>query len=407
MDIRYATLQEKNQVKALWRYAFDDTDSFVEYFFDRRYDPQNNIVLIEKEELRASLLVNPYKFHHGKINEQVRYIIGISVWPEHRGKKYTTLMLKKAFADCYDKGESISLLMPIHTGIYRRYGYENVFEMDSYTFSLEQLEQAMKGKKIEKNQAYTLARITLAKGQQEQDRLAEEQKIADLVTIYQQTATSWDNYLLRDADYFKTLYAEVKEEEGQIILCYGEQGKALGYMIFYPKFEPKQTGFVREMLALDSSVYAMFFSLIRSHRTQINQIVLHQPENSLLMEYLGQNNQITKEKKPFLMARILNVHQVLESVSQGTDCHLRIGVTDDMLPQNTGVYTLVQGKVSFQKQAGSEELSLSIGELTRLYMGRISYEDLCFLWGITPDENIKGAMTELFPRKISYINDYI
>lgn len=392
MSIRYAVKADQEQVKALWNYCFVESESFSEYFFEKRYDHKDNLI-VDERGVRASLMLNPYRLRHGSIEDRTRYVVGISVWPEYRGMKYTTAVLKKAFMDLYEQGETISLLMPINTQIYRRYGYENCFDMDIYTLDLSSI--AVRDRM--KIGGYRLYRIASS----------EDKQLQNLVKLYQRAAKKWDCHLVRDEIYYQNLYQEIKAEQGEMILCRDEDGEDAGYMIFYPKFEPLQTGFVREMIVIDSSVYAVFLSLIQNHGTQIKQVVIHQPKDSLFSAYMGRSNQIRHERKPFLMARILHVRKILESLCIKEPVLFRIHIEDSMIEQNEGMYLLSSEGVTFEKEGQEADVSLTIGELTLLYMGQIRFSELCFIRHWNYDTEKVMLMERLFPLKTSYINDYI
>lgn len=391
MSVRYATGEEKDQIKALWQYAFTDTESFCDYFFEKRYDVCCNLVVAEEDRVRASLLMNPYRFRHGNIEETVRYIVGISVFPEYRGRKYTTSMIQEAFRYAYQNGETLSLLMPIDTSIYRRYGYENCFDMEMLTVDLSKMPV------FRPRKDYTMARIASP----------QDARLADLVSVYEEAAKQWGSYVLRDCSYFSTLYEEVKEEQGEIFVVYDEACQPKGYMIFYPKYELGTKGWVREMLAVQSEVYDCFLSLIQGHATQMNQAVIYQPENSLLMRYLGEDNRIVREKKPFLMARILNVQKVLESLEKSEGEAVWLRVEDPMIEENNGYFELSSFGVRKSEEPVREAIDLSIGELTLLYMGRVTVQQLCFLKSFSYADETVEAISRFFPPKTSYINDYI
>lgn len=391
MPIRFAFEQEKEQIKTLWRYAFTDTESFCDYFFEKRYDVRYNIVAEENGKVHASLLMNPYSFRHGRLEGISRYIVGISVFPEYRGKKYTTSMLQASFRRSYENGESLSLLMPIDTGIYRRYGYENCFDMEILTMELTKIP------KPKVSRRYDVVRL----------ESPEEPQIADLQSVYQDASAQWDNYVLRDRDYFATLYGEVKEEQGEILIAYDEAKRPKGYMIFYPKYELGVLGFVREILVSESGVYDCFLRIIQSHATQMKKVMIHQPENSLLMRYLGEDNSIHRERKPFLMARILNVNIVLESLDLPKHGSICLRIVDPMIEENNGSFEISDTGVRRLEEQTDEAIDLSIGELTLLYMGRVSPSELSFLKGFEYRAETLQMMRRLFPPKISYINDYI
>lgn len=86
MKIRFAREEDKKVVKELWSYSFQDSQSYMDYYFSNRYEASNNIILEDNETIVASLLINPYTLILNGEEKKVRYIVGVSVFPEHRGK---------------------------------------------------------------------------------------------------------------------------------------------------------------------------------------------------------------------------------------------------------------------------------------------------------------------------------
>ena len=107
-NIRYALHQDLKAIRDLWQYSFADEESFISYYFDKRYDSAYNLIAYE-DVLLASLQRNPYKININNDLQDTAYIVGISVYPEHRGKKLTTHLMHKALKEAYEKEEKISL----------------------------------------------------------------------------------------------------------------------------------------------------------------------------------------------------------------------------------------------------------------------------------------------------------
>ena len=61
MNLRYAKEDEIDNIKEIWNYCFNDTEEFVNYYFNSKYENRNTIVLDEKDEIVSSLQLNQYK----------------------------------------------------------------------------------------------------------------------------------------------------------------------------------------------------------------------------------------------------------------------------------------------------------------------------------------------------------
>ena len=45
MDIRYAKGEDLEDLKDIWNYCFGDEESFVEYYFNNKYKPENTVIV--------------------------------------------------------------------------------------------------------------------------------------------------------------------------------------------------------------------------------------------------------------------------------------------------------------------------------------------------------------------------
>ena len=61
MNMRYAREEEIDDIKEIWNYCFNDEESFVNYYFNNKYDNNNTIVECEDKDIVSSLQLNQYK----------------------------------------------------------------------------------------------------------------------------------------------------------------------------------------------------------------------------------------------------------------------------------------------------------------------------------------------------------
>lgn len=66
MGFRYADEKDRQIVKELWMYSFNEDASFADYYFENRYSKDYN-ALWDEDEVKASLQLNPlYSIHQRK-----------------------------------------------------------------------------------------------------------------------------------------------------------------------------------------------------------------------------------------------------------------------------------------------------------------------------------------------------
>ena len=73
----------KEQVKALWKVCFDDSEEFVEMYFRLRYKTEVNVAIKSGDEVISALQMLPYPMTFGGETVQTSYISGFSKQRSH------------------------------------------------------------------------------------------------------------------------------------------------------------------------------------------------------------------------------------------------------------------------------------------------------------------------------------
>ena len=387
--------KEKTQVKNLWKYCFDDTEEYMDYYFTKRYEFENNYIIKDADEVISSLMANKYSLKINHVIKSVSYIVGVSSSPVHRGGGYASILIKRTLSDLYEKGEDVTMLMPIDSYIYTRYGFANIYNMLELDIPIDRI----KVSKTNLKAAYY-----------------EDDKMEDIIEIYNRCISSIASYFVRDASYFQNMIDEVKLEGGNIIICY-ENDKPISYMIFYPKHEGGETGFVREMFSLKKSGYDKLMEIVKSHFTQIKRVIIHSHEKSNIFHYFNADNKITYKIKPFMMSRVLNAKKIFqEQINENLKYvafeggNLKIKLIDDIIHENNRIFEIKSNKDNgfiLDISDSTEDFEMSIYDFSRLVFGYINWEYFIFEKNIELSDAKKFLLNLLFPKKNSYFNDYV
>ena len=387
--------KEKTQVKNLWKYCFDDTEEYMDYYFTKRYEFENNYIIKDADEVISSLMVNKYSLKINDVIKSVSYIVGVSSSAVHRGGGYASILINRTLYDLYEKGEDITMLMPIDSYIYTRYGFANIYNMLELDIPIDRI-------KVSK----TNLKATYY----------EDDKMEDIIEIYNRCISNIASYFVRDASYFQNMIDEVKLEGGNIVICY-ENDKPISYMIFYPKHEGGETGFVREMFSLKKSGYDKLMEIVKSHFTQIKRVIIHSHEKSNIFHYFNADNKITYKIKPFMMSRVLNAKKIFqEQINENLKYvsfeggNLKIKLIDDIIHENNRIFEIRSNKDNgfiLDISNSTEDFEMSIYDFSRLVFGYINWEYFIFEKNIELSDSKKFLLNLLFPKKNSYFNDYV
>jgi len=100
----------KEQVKALWKICFDDSEEFVEMYFRLRYKTEVNVAIQSGDEVISALQMLPYPMTFGGETVQTSYISGACTHPDFRSKGVMRELLSQSFARMLRNGVHFSTL---------------------------------------------------------------------------------------------------------------------------------------------------------------------------------------------------------------------------------------------------------------------------------------------------------
>lgn len=109
MNIRFARENEKDNIREIWDYCFDDGPKFTDYYFEDKYDNKNTIVVEEENEIVSSLQLNQYKLILNEKIYDTSYIVGVSTFPQVRGKGYMKNIMDFTLNELYKKSTCINI----------------------------------------------------------------------------------------------------------------------------------------------------------------------------------------------------------------------------------------------------------------------------------------------------------
>lgn len=129
-------MTKKQQTIDLWKTCFDDTEAFIQLYFERKYQDENTLVHEENGEVLAALQMLPYPMTWADTLINTSYISGACTLPAARNKGLMRTMLTNAFSQMRQQGTEISTLIPGEPWLYEYYsklGYAAIFEYSTET----------------------------------------------------------------------------------------------------------------------------------------------------------------------------------------------------------------------------------------------------------------------------------
>ncbi|HAT6799247.1 GNAT family N-acetyltransferase [Clostridioides difficile] len=394
MEIRYAKEEEIESIKEIWSYCFNDTESFMKYYFNDKYKSENTVVALDEGKIISSLQLNQYKLLLNSKVYNTSYVVGVSTLPEGRGTGYMSKVMKFTLNELYKKGQLVSILMPIDYRLYRRFGYEHCYDQIEYTINTDDLKNfKSSGKMIKSNLS----------------------QIDDLIRIDRAFLNEVNGNVLKDEHYYENLFKEIQSEDGFLYIHEGNEKD--GYIVYFLQ-EDKM--FVRELFYKNIDALKSMLKFIYNHNTQCKIVTISTPTIDKIRFILDNPKDSDIKIKPFMMGRVINVKKFIEDIDIEKDINssFNLLIEDKFIDENNGLFkiSIQNKKVSVEQldKKGAEkpqedfDIKLDINTLTQLSFSYIDVNEAIFLNDIKDvSEETLETLNCIFSKKNNYINEYI
>ncbi|MFN1889257.1 enhanced intracellular survival protein Eis [Clostridioides difficile] len=388
MEIRYAKEEEIESIKEIWSYCFNDTESFMKYYFNDKYKSENTVVALDEGKIISSLQLNQYKLLLNSKVYNTSYVVGVSTLPEGRGAGYMNKVMKFTLNELYKKGQLVSILMPIDYRLYRRFGYEHCYDQIEYTINTDDLKNfKSSGKMIKSNLS----------------------QIDDLIQIDRTFLNEVNGNVLKDEHYYENLFKEIQSEDGFLYIHEGNEKD--GYIVYFLQ-EDKM--FVRELFYKNIDALKSMLKFIYNHNTQCKIVTISTPTIDKIRFILDNPKDSDIKIKPFMMGRVINVKKFIEDIDIENDINssFNLLIEDKFIDENNGLFkiSIQNKKVSVEQldKKGAEkpqedfDIKLDINTLTQLSFSYIDVNEAIFLNDIKDvSEETLETLNCIFSKKIT------
>lgn len=309
--IRLLETGEKVNSKDIYRQCFpEDTDVYVEYYYGHRIN-DNEVVVMEKDgRIVSAMHVIPKDMFVGKAKTKINYIYAVSTLEEYRNKGCIKKLFTNVLNQLFCNDDSFTYLIPSdekNAEIYKKFGFSYIMDRNS-----------MIKKSRRKKPSNTIIK-----------RKAEKSDLIRL-SIFAQSVMS-DKYKVsvsKDLEYFTCMY-NMTEACGGSIEIFVEKKVIVGYRIWL------EDELLEEVL--DDSLHSLSW--------------------------------LDKKKEPYLMARILNVNEVLDMLECKEFKKIIVKIEDSLIKANDGIFEMryYNGKAKLFKMKETKDIAadynVTIGEL--------------------------------------------
>lgn len=319
----------KEQVKALWKLCFEDSEEFVEMYFKLRYKNEVNVTIQSGDEVISALQMLPYPMTFCGEMVQTSYISGACTHPDFRSKGVMRELLSQSFARMLRNGIQFSTLIPAEPWLfdyYKRMGYATVFQ---YSVKEMTLPEFIPSKEIAVN--------VVSKPQDE------------VYSYLNKKLSERPCCIQHSAEDFQVIMADLPISGGNLFVA-KQANEIRGIAIIYKR---ENCIIINELLAEDKDTeYSLLFAI--KQYTGCNHIIqLLPPDKELPQHSLG-------------MARIINAKEVLQIYASAfPEDDMQLEVSDKQLSVNNGYYYLSDGKCRYStERLPGTHIQMNISELT-------------------------------------------
>lgn len=346
---------ENQRARKLYEKIFDeDSPAFVDYYF-RVKAAENEIFVVEneKQEILATLHLNPYKMMFCGEKAKTNYIVAVATRADCRHQGMMRSLLQASLQEMYRREETFTWLMPAAEAIYRPFGFRFIYEKNKMTVTADVLQRA------ETDENWQIHSDQEVSG----DIFCEEAKKEDLAELAcfaeKQLSKLAEVYTVHDIAYFEQRMQEVGCEGGSLILIRKEK-EICGYFLALKKDREAWEIVVED--AVQKKAFPAVLHWFGASEEKCTFTAFPQ-----IWEQYAQS-----ENVPAIMGRIVHLERFVCCLKIKKEQEWKIRLTDSLVPENNGYFIIktgIEGGNLIRVENLSEKekkmfCSMDIGQLT-------------------------------------------
>lgn len=387
-ELEFSQPETEAEVEALaeaTRLAFGHA-SWTRQEWPQALGTENLRVLRDRGEVAASLALIPMGQWFGGRSVPMAGVSAVAVRPEMWRRGFASTMMRSALLELHDAGVAISSLYPASLHLYRRAGYEMAGARYRLTVAARSI--GISSRELE------LRPIT-----------------DDDWPVLEDLHNTWASRFPGQLDRHSYIWLSVKKtwSKGARGYLVHDGGRPEGYVYFSPSEAGTSYDLeISDLLFLTGRAGRRLLSFLADHggagrnlswnSSPTDPALLLLPEAGYRLTYLGS-----------WMTRIVDVAAALEArgYPEGLEGQLVLRVTDNVLPSNSGSFTLhvANGRGSVDRQPAGAGLDIDVGALAALYTGHRSPRQLEIVGGLSGDAADLARAESIFAGSAPWLTD--
>lgn len=312
---------------------------------------------------------------------------GVSTLPEYRNTGAVRAIFSKLLPEAYRNGEVISTLYPFNHAFYRKFGYETIRPKNVYEFAPSVLKEYRFDGEVNQWQP----------GDSMEGYLALSRRFAG----------EYNLSIQRSEERFREAHFEgkyLKDRKFAYMLC--ENRQPVAYVIFQDiRHDPAAILKAEDVAWAGPKGFYALLGFLARFTADYGTIELPMPCGLELLSLIHSPDAygISKHTEQCYMIRAVNAQKLLEAMRKPPQTAFTIGITDDLIPENNGVWAVSNEAVT--KTDASPDLSVDIRSLGQLAAGGTCLAEAEYREDVTVHSN-RGTLESVFVRKPVMVQDH-
>ena len=143
MKIRLSEKNDINGIVSLWNEAFGDGEKEIRFFLNKRYIPENTLIIEENGKIASMLFLLEGDMRVNGLSYPSYYLYAACTAKEFRGRGFMAELLAESNRVAYSRGKDFICLMPGEKSLfdfYKKHGYLTAFSKKILTVNKAELD---------------------------------------------------------------------------------------------------------------------------------------------------------------------------------------------------------------------------------------------------------------------------